>query len=120
MKSDFATQVVEKSGRSPEEIIKNPVKVLGDYWYNNVNIDFLPDAVAVNSLYFSLYDPCVEENSDLEIAAELRKGLTALQLEAAVIDKACSSAPRPELLGHRDVFAWGLVFVDSRLPVSLC
>lgn len=47
--SDFATKVVEKSGRSPNEIINNPTRILGDYWYDNVNVDFLHDAVAVNS-----------------------------------------------------------------------
>jgi len=96
VKSDFATKVVEKSGHSPDEIIKNPVKILGDYWYSNVNVDFLHDAVAVN-------------------AAEFRKGLTALELQASVVDKAVSSAPRPELLGHRDIFGWGLVIVQGRL-----
>ena len=57
-------------------------------------------------------------NSSAETAAEFRKGLTALELQASVVDKAVSAAPRPELLGHRDIFGWGLVIVQGRLSVS--
>lgn len=119
VKDDFATKVVEKSGHSPNEIIKNPAKVLGEYWYDNVNVDFLADAIALNGLHsLSLF--CERVDSEAEIASELRKGLTALELQTSVVDKACSTPPRSELLGHRDIFGWGLVVVQGRLAVSVC
>lgn len=96
VKEDFATKVVEHSGHKPSDIISNPVQVLGDYWYNNVDLHFLDNAVAVN-------------------ASELKRGLTALQLQDSVVNGAYARAPRPELLGHRDVFSWGLVVVEDRL-----
>lgn len=96
VKKDFAVKVVEQSGYTPSDIIKNPAKVLGDYWYKNVAVDFLDDAIAVN-------------------ASELKQGLTALQFEDSIVNQAYAAAPRPDLLGHRDIFSWGLVVVEDRL-----
>ena len=44
--------------------------------------------------------------NDLRISRteELRRGLIALQFQDAVVDRAWARAPRPEWLGHRDIF----------------
>lgn len=111
---------MEEFGHSPNEIIQNPTKILEEYWYNNVNVYFLDHAVTANGLYsVSLYIfTCGWVDSDAEAVTELRKGLTALELQMSVIDKACSAAPRPELLGHRDIFIWGVIIVQGHLSVS--
>jgi len=96
VKQDFATKVVEHSGHTPSEIINDPARVLEKYWYENVPVDFLKNAVAVN-------------------ASELKRGLTALELQEPLVNRAYEKAPNPQLLAHRDIFGWGLVIVGDSL-----
>jgi len=57
VKEAFATEVVENSGSKPTEDIKDPAGVLGEYWYTNLKeaVNFLDDAVAVNSMFFFVF-----------------------------------------------------------------
>jgi len=79
---------------------------LRQYWYNNSEeaIDFLARAIAVNSVFPPSYPDDLRISTTVE---ELRRGLTALQFQDAVVDRACTRAPRPEWLGHGDIFNWG-------------
>ncbi|KAK2466634.1 hypothetical protein APHAL10511_000892 [Amanita phalloides] len=94
IKPEFAAKVVEHSGVDPSEILNNPAKVLEEYWYDNVDVDFLDGAVAVN-------------------VEELKRGLIALQFQDSIVNEACKRPPSDEFIGHRDIFIWGLIIVRN-------
>jgi len=53
VKEGFAIEMVENSGTKPDEIIRNPADVLGEYWYTNMKeaVDFLDDYIAVDGVF---------------------------------------------------------------------
>ena len=116
MKEDFATEVVENSGINSNEIIKDPAGVLGEYWYTNLKeaVDFLDDGIAVTGVFLSL-----SHADGLKIyttAEELRRGLTALKFQDSVVASVYRThTPRPDWLGHRDIFSWGEKLVTTLL-----
>jgi len=96
VKQDFAAKVVKNCGHKPSEILKDPARILEEYWYKNVEINFLDGGVAVT-------------------ADQLKQGLTALHLQDSVVKQAYERAPSSEMLGHRDIYNWGLSVVGGRL-----
>lgn len=73
----------------------------------------MDDAVAVWCVFFPFSHP--DELRISTAAEELRRGLPVLQFQDAAIDRACKHAPRPEWLGHRDIFNWGEKLVTTCL-----